>query len=113
MAKNKISKAAQDAQAMLDNPQDVKVRVTINLDGDLLDAIKERAAADGLKYQPWLNAFLRKVVLNGAASTLNKKDYQAQFLLYKSVLGNPLTKDEKRLLESVMSEVEKKVKQAS
>ena len=75
MAKTKKT-AADDLQAMLDNPQDVKVRITINLDADLLDAIKERAENERMKYQPWLNNFLRDQILseeNSIESMIEKK----------------------------------------
>jgi len=64
MGNKKYSQAAIDAQKMLDNPRDSKVRVTINLDGDILEEIKSMAQKDGDKYQPWLNKFLRKVLFS-------------------------------------------------
>jgi len=64
MANKKKSQAAIDAQSMLDHPNESKVRVTINLDGDVLEEVKKMAKNEGDKYQPWLNKFLRSVLLS-------------------------------------------------
>lgn len=42
----------------------LKAKTTIYLDGDLWDRIHEDAEKAGMKYQPYLNQLLRKVVLN-------------------------------------------------
>ncbi|OFZ81912.1 MAG: hypothetical protein A2583_05680 [Bdellovibrionales bacterium RIFOXYD1_FULL_53_11] len=43
--------------------RDVKVMISIKLDGDVLLAAKEKAAKDGLPYQTWINRLLRQNVL--------------------------------------------------
>lgn len=45
------------------DPRKVKFRVTMFLDLDLVEEIRHRAAADGDKYQPWINRLLRRVIL--------------------------------------------------
>jgi uncharacterized protein (DUF4415 family) len=48
------------------SPKYAKFRVTMWMDVDLLDAVRKRAAADGMKYQPWINKKLREMMLSEA-----------------------------------------------
>ena len=48
------------------SPKYAKFRVTMWMDLDLLEKVRERAAADGMKYQPWINKKLRESLLNEA-----------------------------------------------
>ncbi len=64
MDKKKEKNFLIDADDAFDaNESEKKVRITINLDGDILEAIKYKASVEGLKYQPWLNSFLRSALL--------------------------------------------------
>jgi predicted DNA binding CopG/RHH family protein len=45
------------------DPRQAKFRVTMWVDLDLLDEVRKRAGADGMKYQPWINKKLRETIL--------------------------------------------------
>jgi hypothetical protein len=44
------------------DPKDVKVKVTVYIDGDIVDQLRDRAKQEGLKYQPYINKLLRQAV---------------------------------------------------
>ncbi len=60
MAKNKNKELPDDAFS----PENVKVRISIFLDGDVLVKAKERAKAEGSKYQTYINQLLRQVLID-------------------------------------------------
>ena len=43
-----------------------KVQITLRLDGDVLEAIKRTAEAKGLRYQTFLNAYLKRSFVDGS-----------------------------------------------
>lgn len=45
-------------------PENVKVRISIFLDGEVLMKAKERAANEGMRYQTYINQLLRQVLLD-------------------------------------------------
>jgi uncharacterized protein (DUF4415 family) len=47
------------ALAALQQKNRAKTRITINIDSDVLNAFRRRADAEGLPYQPMINAALR------------------------------------------------------
>ena len=58
MNEEEVLKAIDDA---IEAPRSAhKQRVTIMLDGDVIDEIKRLAEVNGLKYQPFLNKFLKE-----------------------------------------------------
>ena len=63
MAKKKISYGNKDLVSDADfDPKTVKERITIWLDEVTLDAFRERALAEGTKYQTLLNRALREAI---------------------------------------------------
>lgn len=48
------------------DPRNVKIRVTAMIDEDILDALREQAKTQGMKYQTLLNQKLRESVLGEA-----------------------------------------------
>lgn len=51
--------------------KNTKVTVTIRLDADVLQALKEQAEIKKCKYQTFLNAFLRKHLTNNEPTALD------------------------------------------
>lgn len=47
-------------------PENVRVRISIMIPGDVLDAVRKMAAADGIKYQTLINKLLRDAVSAGS-----------------------------------------------
>lgn len=43
-------------------PENVKERISIMLDQDILDFFREKAAREGSKYQTLINSYLRKTI---------------------------------------------------
>ena len=51
-----------------------KFRVTMWMDLDVLDVIRKYAREDGMKYQTWLNRFLREQFLSKGLSAVGLND---------------------------------------
>ena len=66
--KVKYSTKSRLSDDVLD-PANHKVRITTYIDGDVLDALKDRAANEGSKYQTLLNDLLREVVFKSSIET--------------------------------------------
>ena len=66
------AKPARDipALAALQQQNRSKTRITINIDTDVLNAFRERADAEGLAYQPMINAALREFLARERAEDL-------------------------------------------
>ena len=88
MNKELEAQILKDLDDAIEAPRkDHKIRVTINLDGDVLDKIKEIAEKDGLKYQPWLNSFLRKSLIEGPSIEDRLAKLEKDFYKKKTVNG--------------------------
>ncbi len=44
------------------DPRETKVKVTVYVDGDLVNRLRERAKEEGIKYQPYINKLLRQAM---------------------------------------------------
>jgi len=60
--KNKISYGNVDLPDDEFDPKNGKIRVTMWMELDLLNQIREHAARDGEKYQPWIKKQLRDLL---------------------------------------------------
>ncbi|WP_374073498.1 BrnA antitoxin family protein [Bdellovibrio bacteriovorus] len=61
--KTKINYGSVEIEEGVLSSQNVKIRTTAMIDGDVLVALKERAAKENTKYQTLMNKILREAVL--------------------------------------------------
>ncbi|WP_374000103.1 BrnA antitoxin family protein [Bdellovibrio bacteriovorus] len=54
------------------SPENVKVRVTAMVDGDVLDALKKRAVRESTKYQTLMNRLLRDSLFGAEPPDMDK-----------------------------------------
>jgi hypothetical protein len=73
MAKKKFKTGTVEIPGDLSDRTKQKVRISIMLDGDLLDAIKAHAKEHDEKYQPLVNQTLRDIFLGDADEELSEE----------------------------------------
>lgn len=71
-------------------PQEVKLKVTIYLDGDVLLEVRRRAKNEGKRYQTMINESLRDLFLN-QKSRIDPQEFQ-QLIERVSVLEKALSR---------------------
>jgi hypothetical protein len=71
MAKNKFNYATKDQLPESIERKDVKIRISIMLDGDVLDHFREQSRSTGAPYQTLINRKLREEI--GRGESISKR----------------------------------------
>lgn len=66
MKKNKFNYGTEDLLPETIDRKDVSIRISIIMEGDLLDAVKTKAGIAGKPYQSFMKDVLREAVMNSA-----------------------------------------------
>lgn len=67
------------------DPKDVMVTISVRMEGDLLDAIRDRADQAGLPYQTYMKTILRGEVL-GEGKQPNREEMAARLAVLESAV---------------------------
>lgn len=63
------------------NPKDVKVKISMFLDGDIIKVCKDQAAKNGMGYQTFINLTLRKLLID-----MNTDDLSARVSALETIV---------------------------